>query len=123
MYKRKQQTSLNEERRSGKYDRGPVYGIALDGCECFIRLCKREGCHLRPELNICRNLQKVSGILPRHVSYATDLPFSPKQAIIIELGHAVEVNRIDRNDSALPQTTESRDDDISAGCKRNCTIE
>ncbi len=66
-----------------------------------VDLIERVGIHLGFEMNVGRNLQEFTCVLACHVRDAAQLPFSPEDRVVVELGHAVQMNRIDSYDSAL----------------------
>jgi len=69
--------------------------------------------NFRIDLDFGRESEEIARVLTRHIRNAADLTLTPQQRIVIELGHAIEVNRVDRHDTAFAQSSERRDDDIA----------
>src|SRR5215831_12877206 len=66
---------------------------------------------MKPDL--ARDLQKLPRVGPGHVGDAPDLTLPPQQAIVVELGHAVEMNGIDGDHASLSQAGQRREHDLS----------
>jgi hypothetical protein len=58
-----------------------------------------------------------------HVRDAPDLTLSPKQLIVIEFRHTIEVNRIDRDDPAFSQCAKCGKHYIARRSERNRAVE
>jgi hypothetical protein len=46
--------------------------------ERLIRIIEREDCSVRTDVEVMSNLEKVAGILPRHIGYTADLTLAPQ---------------------------------------------
>ena len=71
--------------------------------------------------------QPQSGGNPGHRTvscrHAANLPFAPKQAVVVKLRNPVQMNRIDCNYAAFPQAAESRHHHIAAGRESHSAIQ
>ena len=70
-----------------------------------------------------RDRQKIASILARHVGYAADLPFAPKQLVVVKRRHLVEVDSIDRHHAPLAQSRQGAHHYLAAGRKRDRPIQ
>ncbi len=59
--------------------------------------------------------EEVAGVLAGHVGYAADLAFAPEEAVVVELGDAVEVDGVDGYDASFAEAGEGGDDYVAAG--------
>jgi len=66
---------------------------------------------------------EIARILPRHVGHAAHLALAPKQLVVVEGRHLVQMNGVDGYHSTLAQSGESADDDLSAGSEGDGAIE
>jgi hypothetical protein len=53
------------------------------------------------QIDRTRQIRKIPHMGARHIGNATNLPFSPRQPVIIELRNAVEMDGVDRDDAGL----------------------
>src|SRR5271157_2503796 len=93
---------------------GAVHRIVLDRDQRLVRLIQRKHCHFRPQSNLRGQREKVAGVGAGHVGHAAQLAFAPQQAVVIELRHAVQVNCVDGDHTALSQAAQRGDHDVSA---------
>src|ERR1039457_1870628 len=75
------------------------------------------------DLDLGGNLEKVARVGAGHVRNAANLALAPKQMVVVELGNAVEMDRVDGDDSSLAQTCEGGDYNVSAGRKGDGAIQ
>jgi hypothetical protein len=109
---------------SRRYDYcGASDALCLDRCESIVYAVEREyGC-FRPETDLISNLKKIASVGACHIRDAADLPFSPKETIIVELRDSVQMNSVDGYDTAFPQASERSDNDIAAGRVSNRPVQ
>src|ERR1039458_6106016 len=70
-------------------NRCPVNGIIFQRNQGVIGSVKREYRYLGSQVDLSRDLKKISSIGAGHIRDAAKLTLAPEQAIIIELGNAV----------------------------------
>src|SRR6266851_2363409 len=102
---------------------GAALGLVLDSLQSFVCLVKREDLDLRRDADFAGQFQEVAGILAGHVGYAANLALAPEELVIVEGGHAVEVDGVDGDYASLAEAGEGGDDDGSAGREGDGTIE
>ena len=94
----------------------------LDRQKSVVCLIQGKDGNLGPNIEIVGDRQEVSRILPGHVGYTAYLPLAPKQLVVVEHRHMVEMNCIDRHYAALTQTGEGAHDDLSTGSKSDRAV-
>lgn len=68
------------------------------------------------------DFKEVRRIRPRHIGHTADLPFPPKQTVVIESWHLVQVDCIHRNNTAFPEARKRLDHHCAARRKGNRAI-
>src|SRR5258707_3212540 len=68
-------------------------------------------------------MEVVAGVLAGHVGYAANLAFAPKEFVVVEGGHLVEVDGVDGDDAAFAKAPEGAEDDGSAGSEGDGAVE
>src|ERR1039457_3916171 len=69
------------------------------------------------ELDLGGNLEKVARVGAGHVRNAANLALAPKQMVVVELGNAVEWDRVKGAASSLAQTAGAANYTASLGAK------
>src|SRR6185437_7082407 len=67
--------------------------------------------------------QELAGVRSSHIGNTADLTFSPQKFVIVKRGHLIQMDGVDGNHTAFSQASERRDHDLTAGSKRNRSIE
>src|SRR5664279_1788533 len=101
--------------RSRNDDRCAVDGIVLDREQSFVGLMERELRHLGMKLDLGGNLEEVARVGAGHIRNAANLALAPQQMVVVELGNAIEMNRVNGDDSSLAQTCQGSYHHVSAG--------
>src|ERR1019366_4526193 len=78
-----------------------VDGIVLDREQSLVGLMERKLRHLGMKLDLGGNLEKVARVRAGHVRNAAHLALPPKQMGVVERGSAIEMDRVDGDDSSL----------------------
>src|SRR5260370_2122139 len=73
---------------------GSALGLVLYSPQSFVCLVKREDLDLRRDADFAGQFQEVAGILAGHVGYAADPALAPEELVVVEDGHAVEVDGV-----------------------------
>ncbi len=84
-------------------DRGADHIFLLDRLQRVVRFLEREGLDRRGDADIGCDAKVVLCVLPGHVGDAANLALHPEQRVVVERGHLIEVDRIDRDNAALVQ--------------------
>src|ERR1035441_7456862 len=100
-----------------------VDGVVLDREQSLVGLMERKLRHLGMELDLGGNLEKVARVRAGHVRNAANLALPPKQMVVVKLGNAIEMDRVDGDDSSLAQTCEGSYHHVSAGRKGDGAVE
>src|ERR1035438_536654 len=75
------------------------------------------------KLDLGGQLQEVASVSAGHVGDAADLALAPQQTVVIELRHAIEVDRVDGDDTAFAQAGQRSHYYISAGSEGDGAVE
>src|ERR1017187_1172001 len=78
-----------------------VDGVVLDREQSLVGLMERKLSNLGMELDLGGNLEKVARVGAGHVRNAANLALTPKQMVVVELGNAIEMDRVDGAASSL----------------------
>src|ERR1041385_4186118 len=69
------------------------------------------------QANFSGQFQKIARISASHIGDAAQLPLSPKQAIVVKFGHAIQMNCIDRHNSTFADARQGSNHHIATWCK------
>ncbi len=102
---------------------GPLAVSFFTACRASFAWSRRKvwTCGLMPIS--AAKLEIVSGIVAGHVGYGADLALAPKEGVVVEGGHLVEVNGVDGDDASFAEAAEGGEDDGSAGSEGDGSIE
>ena len=88
---------------SGDYYGGTALGFFFDSHQRLVCVLQGKDDDLGVNLKLMGDGKKVARILPCHVGYTPDLPFAPKQLVVVKGRHLVKMNGIDRDHAAFTQ--------------------
>ena len=94
---------------------GAVYCFVLDRLKSLIGLGQWKDRDLRADADVVRNFQEIAGVGAGHIGDAAYHALAPQEFVVIELGHVIQMNGVDRDYSAFAKTCQRADHDISAG--------
>jgi hypothetical protein len=103
--------------------RRTALAFLFDSGQSAIGIGERKCDHRRTQADVARESEEVAGILAGHVGHAAQLALAPEERIVVEGGHLVEVDGVNRHHSALAQRNEGADDHRSHGCEGDGAIE
>ena len=85
-------------------------------------MLQRKDRHFRAQVDFGGDPQEVVCVGAGHIRDAANLALAPQQAVVIEFGDAVQVNRVDGDDAAFSQAGERTDHHVAGWGKRDGAI-